>query len=253
MDKKAFTSELEKRLPPRRRPRTKTALDNYVEEIVAALTQAIDVSVPTSTPCSKAKAGWNEECSKMLAETKRLRRIYSATHTEEAWEAYRVARNKKGKTIKKALRKMHRDTIETAAESPEKLWRVAKWARSRESQVSELTPVIKDPVTAQEATTPKGKAKLFRDVFFLNPPEADLGDMDGATYPEQIKLPKITIDEVEDTILTTASNKAPGPDGITNRALQAGVTHIKEHLTRIFNASLDLGYCPQHFRSSTTV
>ncbi|KEY73405.1 hypothetical protein S7711_10320, partial [Stachybotrys chartarum IBT 7711] len=163
MDKKAFTSELEKRLPPRRRPRTKTALDNYVEEIVSALTQAINISVPTSTPCSKAKAGWNEECSKMLAETKRLRRIYSATHTEEAWEAYRVARNKKEKTIKKALRKMHRDTIETAAESPEKLWRVAKWARSRESQVSELTPVIKDPATAQEATTPREKAKLFRD------------------------------------------------------------------------------------------
>ncbi|KFA81662.1 hypothetical protein S40288_11479 [Stachybotrys chartarum IBT 40288] len=93
-----------------------------------------------------------------------------------------------------------------AAESPEKLWRVAKWARSRESQGSELTPVIKDPATSQEATTPREKAKLFRDVFFPNPPEADLSDMDGATYPEQIKLPKITIDEVEDAILATASN-----------------------------------------------
>jgi hypothetical protein len=66
-------------------------------------------------------------------------------HTEEAWEAYRVAYNKKGKTIKKALRNMHQDTIETAAESPEKLWRIAKWARSRGSQGSDLTPVIKDP------------------------------------------------------------------------------------------------------------
>jgi hypothetical protein len=50
--------------------------------------------------------------------------------------------------------------------------------------------VIKDPAIAQEATMLREKAKLFRDVFFLNLPEADLGDMDGATYPEQIKLPK---------------------------------------------------------------
>jgi hypothetical protein len=100
---------------------------------------------------------------------------------------------------------------------------------------------------------PQEKAKLFRDVFFANPPEADLSVMDGATHPEQIKLPQITIDEVEDAILATTSNNAPSPDRITNKALQAVVTRIREHLTRIFNARLDLGYCPQHFRSFTTV
>jgi hypothetical protein len=47
--------------------------------------------------------------------------------------------------------------------------------------------------------------------------------------------------------------KAPGPDGITNRALQAGVAQLAPHLTRIFNQSLRLEYCPAHFRESTTV
>jgi exonuclease III len=70
MDKKAFISSLEKQLPPQRRPRTKASLDKHVGEIVAALTNAIQASVPISTPSTKARAGWDRECSKLLADTK---------------------------------------------------------------------------------------------------------------------------------------------------------------------------------------
>jgi hypothetical protein len=59
--------------------------------------------------------------------------------------------------------------------------------------------------------------------------------------------------KVEDAIISIVPNKAPGPDGVPNKALRASATLIKEHLTKIFNASLDLSYCPKHFRTSTTV
>jgi hypothetical protein len=66
-------------------------------------------------------------------------------------------------------------------------------------------------------------------------------------------MPQITEKEIRDTIRAASPLKTPGPDGITNKALQAGADELTTHLTRIFNQSLHLGYCPAHFRESTTV
>jgi len=57
-------------------------------------------------------------------------------------------------------------------------------------------------------------------------------------------MPTITTREVEEAIEESAQLKAPGPDGITNRALQIASTWIRDHLTKIFNQSLTLGYYP---------
>jgi hypothetical protein len=54
-------------------------------------------------------------------------------------------------------------------------------------------------------------------------------------------MPAIGENEVRAAIKTMSPLKAPGPDGITNKALQAGVNLITAHLTRIFNQSLKLG------------
>jgi hypothetical protein len=94
---------------------------------------------------------------------------------------------------------------------------------------------------------------LFREVFFPIPPEADLSDIEHAVYNDRINTPPITEQEVEEAIRETAPFKAPGPDGIINKVLQVAAPRIRTHLTRIFNQSIRLGYCPQHFRESTTV
>ena len=253
VDEAAFIETLRHRLPPLRRPRTKTALDTYVAEIAASLTAAIEKGVPRCRPTPKSRPGWNDECTAALTEVKRLRRIYSQVHTEESWEAYRAARNRKKRVISRTLRKTHRERVEQASESPESLWRVAKCARNRHSQASSITPTLIDPITSTTAVTPNEKADLFRKAFFPTPPEADLADIDNATYSDQTKLPPISEQEVEDAIQNTAPFKAPGPDGIVNRALQMASPWIRQHLARIFNQSLALEYCPQHFRNSTTV
>lgn len=96
------------------------------------------------------------------------------------------------------------------------------------------------------------KAKLFRSVFFPTPPDADLEDLQNAEYNDQIEMPSIEEREVKNAIRTASPLKAPGPDGIANKALQAGKTLVAAHLTRIFNQSLQLGYCPARFRESIT-
>jgi exonuclease III len=140
LDEKLYTKTLRHSLPPFRRPLTKTALDAYTGEVTTAIQNAISKTVPDTLPSPYARAGWTEECRAVLAETKRLKRAHSRHHTEESWEAYRVARNHKARTISKALRKAHRDRIEQASESPDALWKLAKWARTRHNQSTGSIP-----------------------------------------------------------------------------------------------------------------
>lgn len=108
------------------------------------------------------------------------------------------------------------------------------------------------PETQCEITEPSDKAELFKDTFFPTPPEANLEDIRDAEYSSQIELPPITEKEIEDAIRAASPLKAPGPDGITNKALQAGMPQLTAHMLRIFNQSLKLSYCPAHFRGSLT-
>jgi hypothetical protein len=220
--------------------------------VTAAIQSAIDKAVPEVHLSSYTREGWTEDCTAVLAETKRLKRAHSRHHTEETWEAYCVARNHKARTIRKALRKAHRDCIERATESLDALWKLAKWARTRHNQSTGTTPAIQHPDTQQELLEPADKAEMFQGVFFPAPPEADLGDLENADYNSQIEMPPIKEKEVQTAIRATSPLKAPGPDGITNKALQAGVDLIAAHLTRIFNQSLKLGHCPIQFQASIT-
>ncbi|KAJ3552838.1 hypothetical protein NPX13_g11022 [Xylaria arbuscula] len=253
LNKKVFQDVLTARLPQLRRPRTKTALDEYVKKVVEALWNAADAAVPKKLPCNKSKAGWSPECRDALKETKKLRHRYQQLHTEDSWEAYRIARNHKARTIRKALRDCHREKIEKAAESPGSLWRIAKWARNRDKPAPSITPELKNPATGQLAITPEEKTQLLKDTFFPTPPDASLEDISGIEYAEQIAVPPITSEEVEEAIRNTSPMKAPGPDGIPNMILREALPWIKIHLTRIYNHSLALGHCPEHFRESYTV
>jgi hypothetical protein len=52
--------------------------------------------------------------------------------------------------------------------------------------VPEPTPSLEDPGTAQMASDPADKAEVFRKAIFPSPPEAEIGDLEDATYPDRI-------------------------------------------------------------------
>ena len=103
IDRKKLQKILKEQLPELRRPGTRTALDRYVEDVVSAIKEAIEGSTPMRSLSPKSKAGWTPQCKDIQVETRRLKRQNSQQHTEESWEMYRIARNQKGRTIKKAL------------------------------------------------------------------------------------------------------------------------------------------------------
>lgn len=252
VDIQKLRANLTHNLPVLRSPRTETALDRYVEEVVKALQLAIDQAIPLKRWSPRARAGWTLECKELQAEARRLKRQNSRNHTEQSWEAYRKARNEKGRVIRQALLQGHREQVEKATENPESMWKLAKWARNRGEIAATTTPVLKDPNSDIEYTKAQDKAKLFRKAFFPAPPEPDLQDINEANDLTHIPFPDIKDKEIYLAIKSTPPFKAAGPDGIINQVLHITASQMAPHLTRIFNTSLKLGYCPAHFRQSTT-
>ncbi|KAL4412137.1 reverse transcriptase [Colletotrichum abscissum] len=231
IDKETFIETLRGSLPEIQRPRTKAALDKYVEKTIDALSTATKVMVPTSTLSPKSRRGWDEQRAGRHIERHAIGKAASSRklsnkHIAKQWKQRPNHPGRRGRSP---------NGPGTDGASPT------------------VTPEIKKPNTSQVVTTPEEKAALFKETFFPPPQEANLEDIDNTSYSNQIGLPPVSESEVEDAIQEAAPLKALGPDGITNLALQVARPWIMPYLARIFNQSLRLGYCLQHFRKSTTV
>ena len=79
------------------------------------------------------------------------------------------------------------------------------------------------------------KIAMLKDSFFPPPPEADLSDIGSYAYPRAAECPAVVTEaEMLRALKRPKADKAPGPDGITNRFLQACSEKLKTMLTPIF-------------------
>ena len=138
--------------------------------------------------------GWTQECKEAQMRARRLRRQYQRTRSERDWDAYREARNCKGRLIKKTLRDAYRVRVREATATQDGLWRIARWARKRGIRQS-FTPPLTTPLGQLEHDH-RAKAQLFKDAFFPPPPSVDLSDVGSYVYQDPIPLPPITDHEV---------------------------------------------------------
>ncbi len=182
---------------------------------------------------------------------RRLRRRYQRTRNQEDWEAYREARNYKGRLIEKTLREAYRTRVKEVTVTPNGLWKLTRRARKRGTQ-QYFTPPLRKPDGILEHDH-RAKGQMFREAFLPPPPEVDLSDMRNYAYPDPIVLPQITPTEVGRAIKRMSPRKAPGRDGITARILQKLLPLLNPHLVQLYNACLNLQHCPKHFKQSTTV
>jgi hypothetical protein len=230
----------------------KHSIDRYMHSIIDALQAGIDASTPWSNPSSRSLPGFDQECKDICVEVQRLRRRWQRTRDEDDYEAYRVARNSKGRHVQKALRNTHRQRVEEASTSDSGLWRLVKWAKNRHAITPTCTPALQKP-GGGFATQAEEKAETLRQYFFPPPLNADLSDIGGYMYPPPIECPEITPTEIKRAVHKAAPNKAPGTDNIPNGILHQTIGILLPHLHRLFNACLQIGYCPGHFRESITV
>ncbi|GFF80079.1 predicted protein [Aspergillus lentulus] len=216
-DKERLHHVLAQNLPDLRTLTTKQDIDNATKAIVNAILVAVKESTPKARVSPRSIPGWTRECKEAQQLARRLRRRYQRERTPEAWEAYRRARNHKARLIRKTLRDHHRKRVKEATSSLDSLWRIARWARSREPRTI-LVPPLQRPDGGLETDATK-KLEMFKEAFFLPPPEVDLTDIRGFEYPSLIQLPPITLREVTEAIRRMPGKKAPGKDTIPSHLL----------------------------------
>lgn len=202
--------------------------------------------------CSRSKPGFTLERKEAQMKAWRLWKIFNRLETEEFWEEYRAARLEAGYIIRKASQKAYRESRKEACDSVVKMRKAVRWAKNCKPWLTML-PALKIPSTAQYKTNSKKKIELLHNAFFPSPPEADLLDIPNFDYPSPYTLPPTTPDEIFQAILRPSPHKAPGPTGIPNFILQQLISTLLPSLHQIFNALLNLGFCPLLFWTSITI
>ena len=151
------------------------------------------------------------------------------------------------------MRDIHRQRVEQAAGDSAGLWKLAKWAKNR-SSIETVTPAIRDK-EGQLKHEPSDKVKLLKQIFFLKPPEADLSDMEGYSYPDPLETPTITEPEVRRAVRNVNSNKASGPNETPSLTLHWVLENpgFLPIVTVLFNACLNNDYCYDRFKESITI
>jgi len=105
------------------------------------------------------------------------------------------------------------------------IWKVKKYLDTTPTSIYIST------ITGSAASNDE-KAEILRTTFFPQPPQADLSDIQMASYLEVVPSPRtlITPSQVGNAIEKLALKKAPGPDEIPNLVLKKCYDEIKEHL-----------------------
>ena len=232
---------------------TKQEIDESMYNVVHAIQEAIDASTPWADINPQSKSYWTNECTEVVMETRRAKRRWKRYHTAETEEAFRNARARKKKVLRKHKMEEHRARVTEAAATDHGIWRIAKWAKMRndKTKTSRKIPTLVEGDFFAESTA--DKLRILGDSFFPTPPPPDMSDTLNFQYPDRIHNPGIHVTEVAAALDKTPPRKAPGLDQIPNHILHRAKTWILHHLTLLLEASLRLGYYPEHCRQSNTI
>jgi hypothetical protein len=229
-------------------------IDSYAEYLVSFTQELTRQTVPNGTPSTQAQAWWTPEISNAITAERRAHRKWTHTHTDRAWDDYTTTAKVKRRLIASAKQAHWRKSVHEASTSTEGIWKIAKWARTK----SHLPPPIPQcPSLATPnglATTFEEKEQAFRTKFFPPPPDADLDDIEGYTYPQQLPdQGQLTMDETRAAILRPKPLKAPGITGIPHLVIQKSIEVTVQTITNLFQACLALGYHPLEFKKARTI
>ena len=132
-----------------------------------------------------------------MLEAKSLERRWYNTRSQVAWEQSRAALQRMQKAIAEAKRQSWRKAVQEASNNPQKVWALAKWARTR-SHCSPEPPKI-PPLKIDEESEPtpfthNEKTDIFRKRF-LPGTEAVLDDIQERTFDNNTFGQTIEIDD----------------------------------------------------------
>ena len=194
------------------RKRRSVDIDNHAKQFVEAITKAVQETTPRKRPSPHSKPWWNEELSRLRKKANRLRNIFWRTRHAVDKAAWREKANEYVREIARAKANHWKDYVNKA--DGKSIFQIKKYIMN--TPTSTFIPTLNN-----HATTNEQKVNILRKAFFPKPPPADLTDIPSAKHPQEIPYEaQITIRQIREAVNRLASEKAPGPDEISNRVLK---------------------------------
>jgi hypothetical protein len=248
-----FTASLKSRLPAlnaKFKVTTAHDLDNSVRMLSSVIQKALRDSTPTKRSCPHPKRWWSKNLTRLRRRAAKLRNRHRHANNPHIRAAlrniWREAANEYTTAIRKAKESTWREFVENC--DGKSIWDVKRYI-SNSAAFSNI-PTLNDG----QAETFEQMTQVFRKEFFPEPPAANLSDINTTIYPREVNYnPIITPEQIQKAVGKVHPNKAPGPDGITNRVLQKALPEIEKYLLAIMQASLDLSHFPTPLKHTATV
>jgi len=236
--------------------RSRDDINRYLDKMIGGFQEIIEVTVPWARPHQGTKSYWNAHCARVTLQARKCMKEHERSRCTRTREALKAANLQQVRVIRKAKTFSWRESVHKASIKSTGVWKLAKWGRERSGRPKELPqfPAIKDG-EGGKARGFNGKVRALRRVLFPPPPAADLRDITRARYPEPLKIgEEVTTREVFKAIWHPAADKAPGITGIPNRFLRVMTeTEVMKAIVHLFQACLNIGYHPRHFKEANTV
>ncbi|KAI1005378.1 hypothetical protein K3495_g2839 [Podosphaera aphanis] len=232
--------------------KNREAIDRRLDTITNTVKDVVKTLIPRTKPSEFSIPYWTKECSEAVKQARKARRYWTQFKTEGSWIEYQKATNNKKRVIKKAKMIGWRAIVSEATNNPSKIWKLAKWAKKDSEERNRLPQVL--DIQDKEGNVwieDTDKARVMAQHFFPLPVQAEIQDIAGTIYPEELAIIPSTITEaeVEEAIGKLPSDKAPGPDEIPNRLLKECRKTLSKALVELFNGCLSLGYdTPKAYR-----
>jgi endonuclease/exonuclease/phosphatase (EEP) superfamily protein YafD len=220
-----------------------------IDRAVAQLTSAIQLSLTDTTPVKKptphSKRWWKKGLTELRKEAKKLRKKYQSSGREVDREKWRKKANEYTDRVDRAKEDTWREFL--ANVDGKTVWDVKKYIEGGSGYG--IIPTLNGcHATHQELT------QALQKSFFPPAPPADLTDLPNDNHPKPVRYePTITIYQIQKAVRRVAPNKAPGPDGITNKVLKQALPDIEKLLQTILQASINLSYFPRSLKETTTI
>ena len=231
------------------------AYTSYLLEFIQWLTGE---AVPWSSPSERATPWWTQEIQDLVQESRRLRRHKAITGDLLVHSQWLEIEKAKRRHIAWNKRRSFREAVQDAADSPEGVWRFARWAREKGGKPPEL-PIMPDLDTPEgPAKTIADKALVLRRRFYPQT-EADLSDIQDHTFaPDTFMDPlssekEASKDKVRSAIRAMKPWKAPGHDRVPAGFLKAMGEPLVKAIAGLTTLCWSASYYPERFRLAKTI
>jgi len=232
-------------------------VDIIAEELGNLLSRKCDIFIPNKVITIKTRdTPWmNSHIHRLIRRRNRQHKKAKRRNLENDWAKFRCLRNKVTSEVRKA-KKEHNTKLDdqlTNTNNSKIWWRLVKhYLKNKGGQNTFPSVNYNDVITDDPESTANAFNNYFTSQSKVDDPDKELPDIPSYTNHvlENIEL---TVNEVQDVLLSLDTSKATGPDGIGNKVLKLTASSISLPLTKLFNMSLKSSIFPNIWKEASII